>query len=67
LATANNSPNTLTVGGGNLFQIAEQEFADATAWAAIARANGLTDPFIQGIETLVIPAAPGDSGGILES
>lgn len=61
------SENTITVAGGNLFQIAAAQYGDATDWTAIAAANGLTDPVIQGVETLTIPASGGQSGGILES
>lgn len=65
LASANSSPNTIAVAGGNLFQIAEQQYGDATAWTTIANANGLTDPFVQGVQTLTIPPQSDQSGGIL--
>lgn len=67
LSAVNSSPNTVSTAGGNLFQIAQDQYGDATDWAAIAAANGLTDPFIQGIETLTIPPQPGNTGGILSS
>lgn len=61
-----NSPQaTVTTAGGNLFNIANQQYGDATAWTAIARANGTTDPFIDGIATLKIPPRPDQSGGVL--
>jgi hypothetical protein len=59
------SASTVTTAGGNLFALAQNEYGDATDWAAIAAANGLVDPFIQGVDTLTIPAQPGDTGGIL--
>lgn len=65
LASANSSPNTIAVAGGNLYQIAEEQYGDATAWTTIANANGLTDPFVQGVQTLVIPPQSDQSGGIL--
>jgi hypothetical protein len=65
LASANSSPNTIAVAGGNLFAIAEEQYGDATAWTTIANANGLVDPFVQGVQTLVIPPQSDQSGGIL--
>lgn len=65
LVSVNASANTVNAAGGNLFAIAQAEYGDATDWAAIAAANGLVDPFIQGSETLTIPPQPGDTGGIL--
>lgn len=65
LSSANSSPNTISVSGGNLYQIAENQYGDPTAWTAIAKANDLTDPFIQGTQTLTIPTQSDESGGIL--
>ena len=57
----------VTVGGGNLFQIALQELNDATQWNRIAEINGLTDPFLTGITTLTIPKLdPRAGGGVYE-
>jgi len=67
LGSVSSSPNTFSTAGGNLFQIAQDEYGDATDWTAIAAANGLIDPFIQGVESLIIPSHPGDTGGILQS
>lgn len=50
------SPKTITIGGGDLYTIASQQYGDATRWTDIAVANGLTDPVLTGINTLVIPA-----------
>jgi hypothetical protein len=48
----------------SLFHIASQEYGDATAWLALATANGLKDPFIAGQLTLVLPVySPAISGG----
>lgn len=58
---------TVTVGGGNLFQIALQELGDATQWNRIAEINGLVDPFLSGITTLTIPKNdPLAGGGVYE-
>ncbi len=58
---------TLTVAGGNLFRIAAQELGDATQWNRIAAANGLWDPFLDGVLTLTIPPVDPNAGngGIL--
>lgn len=65
LNSINGSPNTLATVGGNLFQIAALEYGDASDWTAIATANGLTDPFINGAAVLTIPLSPDGSGGVL--
>jgi nucleoid-associated protein YgaU len=57
----------VTTAGGNLFSIAGQQYGDATAWTGIAKANNLTDPFVQGTQTLNIPAKPDTAGGILNA
>jgi nucleoid-associated protein YgaU len=58
---------TLTVAGGNLFRIAAEELGDATQWNRIAAANGLWDPFLDGVVTLIIPPVDPNAGngGIL--
>jgi hypothetical protein len=61
------SPNQAIMAGGNLFGLAQQKYGDASAWTGIAKANNLTDPFIQGVQTLNIPASPDRSGGILDA
>lgn len=56
----------ITVVGGNLFQLAAQYYNDATQWTVIAQANGLTDPEVTGLQTLLIPPPSSqESGGIL--
>ncbi len=49
---------TITVAGGNLYQLAAQYLQDATLWTLIASANNMSDPFFSGIVTLNIPDAP---------
>ena len=39
----------------NLFQIAMMQTGDPLQWVAIAELNGLTDPWIVGQQTLLIP------------
>jgi nucleoid-associated protein YgaU len=58
---------TITVAGGNLFQIAAEQLGDATQWLRIAQANNLSDPELEGLVTLVIPDVdPNAGGGIAE-
>jgi hypothetical protein len=45
----------LRVSGTTLFQIAMQQTGDPLQWVAIAELNGLTDPWIVGQQTLLIP------------
>ncbi len=54
---------TITVTGGNLFQVAAQQLGDATQWIRIAQANGLSDPMLEGLVTLRIPAVDPSAGG----
>lgn len=54
---------TITVAGGNLYQIALEQLGDSTQWNRIAILNGLVDPFLTGIVTLKIPQADPNAGG----
>jgi len=68
LGQINSSGRTITVGGGNLFDIAAKQYGDPSAWTQIAQANNLSDPTLAGISTLIIPPYNnGTSGGILSS
>ena len=58
-----NYMKTITVSGGNLFQLAMLYLGSAEQWNRIAQANGLVDPMLSGIMTLVIPATDPDAGG----
>ena len=56
---------TITVAGGNLFSIAAAELGDATQWIRIAQLNGIDDPFLNGLVTLLLPDPdPSATGGI---
>lgn len=58
---------TVTVNGGNLYQLAAQYLGDATQWIRIAVQNGLSDPFlsVSAPISLIIPDAdPQATGGI---
>ena len=62
---------SLTVTGGNLYQLALQELGDATQFTRIMQANAGSnggpplDPFLTGLVTLKIPSVnPALTGGI---
>lgn len=46
---------TVRVSDTTLFQIAMDQFGDALQWVAIARLNGLIDPWIVGEQAILIP------------
>lgn len=59
------SSTSMKTAGGNLYDIASQQYGDATSWTSIAKANGLTDPDLSGVQTLIVPTQPDTAGGIL--
>jgi hypothetical protein len=46
---------TVRVSDTTLFELAEHEFGDALQWVAIARLNGMIDPWIVGEQAILIP------------
>lgn len=69
LQAINSSARTITVSGGNLYDIAAKEYGDASGATLIMQANGLHDPTIAGNTTLIIPPynQAAANGGILAS
>lgn len=59
------SGSIVTTAGGDLYHLAAIQYGDATAWTTIARANSLTDPVLQGIQSLTIPQTPDGTDGVL--
>lgn len=57
------NPQTITLVGGNLFALAAKYLNDATQWVRIAQANNLSDPILNGVNTLVIPPLDSTAGG----
>jgi len=53
-----NGVRAVTLSGGNLYQVASEQYGDASKWASIAAANNLADPQLSGIQTLIIPSSP---------
>lgn len=50
---------------GTLYAVASREWGDATAWLALADANGLTDPLISTMMTILVPDYdPSFTGGV---
>jgi hypothetical protein len=58
---------TITVAGGNLFRIAAEQLGDATQWLRIAQLNGLNDPMLSGVLTLLVPDQNPNAGGGIAS
>ena len=65
LSSVTGAAQQLTVAGGNLMQLAAKVYGKAEAWTGIAKANGVKDPVVQGVQTLNIPVTPDNSGGVL--
>ena len=54
---------TITVAGGTLYQLALQYLGDAPQRNRIAQLNGRSDPMIQRVMTLKIPAVNATATG----
>lgn len=67
LGAVNGAGKSITVAGGNLFDLASKAYGDATAWTTIARANGLTDPVLTGVQAVTIPVVSDGGGGVYGS
>jgi hypothetical protein len=65
IAAIGQSGAWVTQSGGDLYRLAERAYGDATEWATIARANGLTDPVLSGLNTILVPPLSGDTQGVL--
>lgn len=65
LGSVSGNSSSLTVAGGNLYTIASQQYGDPTSWTGIAKANGLTDPVLSGVQAVVVPKQPDTAGGVL--
>ncbi|KVW15387.1 hypothetical protein WK91_18290 [Burkholderia cepacia] len=65
LGSITGAAQQVTVAGGNLMQVAAKVYGKVEAWTGIAKANGLNDPTVQGVQTLNIPVTPDNSGGVL--
>ncbi len=48
----------ITLSGGNLYQVAADQYGDASLWGSLASANNITDPQLTGINTIIVPSNP---------
>lgn len=55
----------VSLAGGDLYQLASTQYGDAAEWATIARANGLTEPQVSGVQSILIPPTSADTQGVL--
>jgi hypothetical protein len=53
---------TITVTGGNLFEVASRMLGDAELWSTIAVASFIDDPWLQGLTTLNVPGEATPAG-----
>lgn len=66
LQAAPAASKSITVSGGDLFTVAQQQYGDATKWTTLGQANNMADPKIVGTQELKVPpAASTSSGGVL--
>jgi len=56
---------SITVTGGNLFDVASRILGDAELWSTIAAASNIRDPWLQGVATLNVPPAVTQTGSAL--
>lgn len=58
---------TIKVSGADLtlYHVAARELGDPTQWNRIASANGLDDPVLSGVLTLIIPPPAASADGIV--
>lgn len=49
---------TITTAGGTLFHLAADLYGDAAQWTRLAEANGIRDPQLTGVTTIVVPPGP---------
>lgn len=49
---------TVTLSGSNLYQVASDQYGDATRWDSLAKVNNLSDPNLSGVNTIVVPSNP---------
>lgn len=67
IGTINSGTRQVPVAGGNLFSLASTQYGNAMGWTAIAQANGLKDPQINGVAQLTIPPYNNKTDGVLNA
>ncbi len=58
---------SIAVSATSLYRVAADQYGDATAWSAIAKANNIVDPEIPGVSVLTIPNSPNLTGGVIQA
>ncbi|WDZ97989.1 hypothetical protein Herbaro_09470 [Herbaspirillum sp. WKF16] len=67
LGTINSGTKSITMAGGNLYRVAANEYNDAMGWTNIAGANGMVDPVVADVQTVVIPPYNQNTGGVMNA
>lgn len=67
LGTINAGTKSLTLAGGNLYRVAANEYGDAMGWTTVAAANGITDPVLNGVNSVKIPPYNVPTGGVFNA
>jgi hypothetical protein len=67
IGTINSGTRQVPLAGGNLFSLASKQYGDAMGWTAIAQANGLKDPQVNGLANLTIPPYNNQTDGVLNA
>jgi hypothetical protein len=67
IGTINSGTRQVPVAGGNLYSVAANQYGDAMGWTAIAQANGLKDPQVNGLANLTIPPYNNQTDGVLNA
>ncbi|BDD93542.1 hypothetical protein PanNE5_29820 [Pandoraea sp. NE5] len=67
LGTINAGTKSLTLAGSNLYRVAANEYGDAMGWTTIAAANGITDPVLNGVNSVKIPPYNVPTGGVFNA
>lgn len=62
--TGSQTLTPVSMAGGDLQKVAAKAYGDPTAWTTIARASGLTDPVITGVQNVKVPKTPDNAGGV---
>lgn len=66
LTSAGTAGSIAVLAGRSLYDIALASFGDENAWPDIASANGLLDPELVGINSVIVPPAQTGTDGVLE-
>lgn len=67
LGSINSGTKTVTQAGGNLLRVSANEYGDAMGFTTLLTANGLTDPQLTGVNTIVVPPLNQTPNGVLNA